>query len=372
MIKIRITKIIFNIFVFLCITSIFFFHNKSFLPVSSLLTLILLTVFFHNINKIKREILFEVIILLVYILYSLLIVFYYNINFFDYLIVFLPFYNALILSPSVGKKILEKDDFEKLFFLLLYSFLIKYLYVVLLGIDDRPALFRENNFELMILIIMYIGLYHIKSGQLNLKIISIITFIIAISGSRSSLIEWIAVMFILHIDLKKKYFIAKIALLSITVLIFLYYLSQKIHAGSFESVDRVQYFLSFFYEIRNWNLWKYLFGNPIITPLSYETIQKYSYFSMSYGNPNIAYSVLLHAFVIRAILDHGLFGLVFIFYFINKILKISGYSKKERLAVLTVFFLNGFSVSSFMNIFGVMGLLFLIILKNKRIAYVAK
>lgn len=58
----------------------------------------------------------------------------------------------------------------------------------------------------------------------------------------------------------------------------------------------------------------------------------------------------------RVVYDHGILGGLFIMYLINKMLKIKGYSGKERFAFIGVFVLNGLSVSSINSIFGVFGL----------------
>ncbi|MDO5978841.1 hypothetical protein [Flavivirga spongiicola] len=130
-----------------------------------------------------------------------------------------------------------------------------------------------------------------------------------------------------------------------------------------EKMDRFRFFLVFLDEIKSWNFINFLFGNERITSLSCESCEKLSWYknSFSYKNDGSCYSVILHSYLLRVILDHGIVGLSVILLFLTRVLRYSGITLKDSFVVIGIVVINGLSVSSFNSVFFVMGLLFVIV-----------
>lgn len=368
-IKIHKSNLIYFILLFLTFFSLFNPSIRNDYNIKFYITFLLITMFILSLKKINKNILLELYFILAYLAYAFIYLLSdNNINYMDFTIIFLSFFYMVVLSFFIGKSILSIKKYKKIFFFIVIAFLIRYSFFVFLNITNRPELFTENNFELMLLILMYIGYSHIENNiRLKNIILLIVSIIILESHSRSGIMSWLVVVFVLNIKLK----LNKKNILLILILIFMFYLFIHFFlfrvTNNLESIDRVQFLIYFIQETHHWSLWEYLFGNPIITPLSDNTVSHFSYFKnlMSYKHDGTAYSIMFHAFILRILFDHGILGLIGIFYFINKILVISQYNLRERIAVLSLFFLNGLSVSSFGNIMGILGLFFLIIIKKE-------
>jgi len=373
--KIMQQKINRSYLIYFTLLSLTFFSLLTPLPVNKLdiklyMTILLIIMFSLSLNKINKNIIIELYFILLYVFYALFyLIFDESINYKDFIIVFLPFFYSIILSFFAGKSFLSIQRYKKIFFYISAAFLIRYLVLVLFNITSRPTLFLENNFEIMFLILIYIGYCHIENNVKLKKIYTVLILtIVLLSGSRSGIVSFLVVILVLNI--RFKFNIRDISLIFIIFLLFVLFISVFLFRtdGGLNSIDRVQFLFYFLNEINDWSFWQYLFGNPIITPLSYNTVSHFSYFHnlMSYKHDGTAYSILFHAFDLRVIFDHGIIGLFFIFYFINKILIISRYNLRERISILSLFFLNGLSVSSFGNIMGIIGLFLIIIIKKEK------
>jgi hypothetical protein len=71
------------------------------------------------------------------------------------------------------------------------------------------------------------------------------------------------------------------------------------------------------------------------------------------------YSVVFHSFLLRAIFDHGILGLVFIIFSAYKLLVVSGVRKGAAVVFVAIVIINGLSVSSFNNLFYAVSTVFL-------------
>lgn len=95
----------------------------------------------------------------------------------------------IFLSPFfVNKSLFSEKFMENVFLLLLFSALVKYFYVQGLGIDDRPKLLLENNYELMTLLLLftYVVIARVRKGEeAPLWMLMTVSLVIVLSGSRS-------------------------------------------------------------------------------------------------------------------------------------------------------------------------------------------
>jgi hypothetical protein len=251
---------------------------------------------------------------------------------------------------------------------LLVIFAVKYLSIFMFS-NLRPTLFYENNFELMMLALLFY-LYAVLKGEVSVKHQLTVSVIFLISKSISGIL---ILMFVLGM-VNRKYLLKKIHLV-IPGLVFigisgLYILKNRL-GGELDFTNNVRFkFLTVFLkEIKDWNFINYLFGAPRITNLSIDACEKLGYWQslFSYSGDGSCYSVVLHSYIFRAIFDHGFVGLLFISYFVYAIILRSGFSKNDGFTVLGIIFLNGLSVSSFNSVYFAIGILFFLVVKKNKV-----
>ncbi|MGJ8693619.1 MAG: hypothetical protein ACSHW0_14220 [Thalassotalea sp.] len=239
--------------------------------------------------------------------------------------------------------------------------LTKYSLSHLLAIDDRPGFYTENNFELMLLLLLFLSTVKIRQ-RVDIKNLIFITIIVLLSGSRSGIL-CLATLF-LFLDLSK-YGISKVLKIfcvsSIFVLSFGLFIF-RLGDMSIEEIDRFQFLLVFINDVSGWTFIEWLVGNPSITPLSEAGAGRLSYYHLLFSDyeEGIAFSLLLHSFILRMIFDHGFIGLLFVFYSVWFVLKTSGLNRSEILSVGAVLTINSISVSSLNSVYALWGVLFVL------------
>lgn len=239
--------------------------------------------------------------------------------------------------------------------------LVKYSLSHLLSIDDRPGFFTENNFEIMLLLFVFLTVVKIKNN-FTLKDILLILLIILLSGSRSGILAF-ASLFI-FMDLTKygitrfMKFMGGVGVITISIGLFIF----RLDSMSVEDIDRFKFFLVFLNETSAWATWQWLFGTSAITPLSPDSAHFFNYYYLLFSDheKGIAFSLLFHSFILRMIFDHGFLGLVFVVMSTWIIMKRAGLEKSELSAVISVLAVNSLSVSSLNSIYAILGVLILI------------
>lgn len=361
--------IIFIVFLLLLSVGVMSYNQYNLLPVKLVLSLLLIITFLFVFKKIDKKVIYIFIILGIYLFYSFLhLVLDDTINAIDFLTAYMSFIYLFILLFFINKQFFSIESFNKLFFIILLIASFKYGYSVMMGFTTRPGVFGENNFEILFFILLYIS-YHANNIKIEKKFLFFMLLIVLLSGSRSGIAIFVAVTFILYFNLKSlklKYLLYYVGAILIC-LFFIDMFFSRTPANGIEGIDRYIFYLHFLDEIKDWNFFQYIFGNPILTPLSTETCNDLRYYQSLFSNKNdgSCYSVVLHSFILRLILDHGILGFVFLFYSINYILKISYYSFKHRIAILSALILNGISVSSFNNILIIIGMIIVVTVENK-------
>lgn len=344
---------IFFVFTILCLGGIFYPAGYNFLPANSILESFLLFLVFLNFGTINKKISFFILLSGLYIIITSSLAVYRNINILDYLMAYKSFIYIIILSFFVDKKIFDLNFVNKFFTILCLFFMVKYLYMNILLIDHRPGLFTENNFELMLLAIIFY-LKTILNDKVILFDIVMLFLLFILSGSRSGIVIFAFVLFMIYGIKFDKKMIFKIFLFGL-LLIIIYFIFLERSGGAIDinKIDRFMFLTNFINDVSEWNFFDYLTGTQVLTPMSDQTCQNLSYYSslFSYKNDGVCYSVILHSYILRAIYDHGILGLSFVFYFYYKALRISGYKFLQTLTFIGIPLLNSISVSAFNSIY---------------------
>ena len=283
----------------------------------------------------------------------------------DFLLIYKFFVYAILLSILFKKQFVSETSFFHFYKFLVAVFALKYFFVVFFK-SSRPTLFFENNFELMLLSLVFY-LYYVLKGKVSLKHQVIISVIFLLAQSISGLLILVFVLGMVNIKqiLKKIHIVIPgIILLGVGTI---YVLKDRLGGElDFRNNDRFKFLTVFLNEIENWDFINYLFGASRITPLSEGACRKLGYWQslFSYSGDGSCYSVVLHSYIFRVVFDHGFIGLLFICYFVYSIIIRSGFSRNDGLTVLGIVFINGISVSSFNSIYFVLGIMFFLIVKK--------
>lgn len=225
---------------------------------------------------------------------------------------------------------------------------VKYLISHLLNLNDRPYLFTENNFEL----VMPLGLlFCYRNKSLGLTILLLL--VIFMSGSKSA----IGSLFLLPIIsfAYTQNFMVKFMLASFLLLV----TTSLVRFGIFDDVDRFVYITNVysFYDFSPVNL---LFGGFHISPLLSSACEFFNYMGpekvTKEGAKYVCYSRVANFTTIRLFIDFGIFfGACFCFFWFVNLKKL--FPEKIAVNLFFIGILNGLSVSGFGNIFYVITLL---------------
>lgn len=280
-------------------------------------------------------------------------------NVLDFLMIYKSFAYLFLLTFLTNKRLMTARSVVNFYTVLLVIFFLKYLLAFVLGTDDRPIVYEENNFELMLLYALFLVRYRITSEN-YLLIMAVLAVITLLSLSRSSLLMYsVLVLYVFIRSFPRTWVFIVPAASAILGVVIYYIFSQR--SGSLEEIDRYKFMLVFWGEVKGWNVWQWLAGNERITPLSYYACADMSYFKrlFSYSGDGTCYSVVLHSFLLRVILDHGLLGLIAIIYATWLMLRKSGMQNDAIFVFVAIVVINGLSVSSFNNLFFAISMVFL-------------
>jgi hypothetical protein len=270
----------------------------------------------------------------------------------DYLLIFKALIYLLLLSLC-STKLFKIWQIKNFFKFLTLAFFIKYAIAKIVFGIARPGLFTENNFELLLLNILYVLLVHQRTHIPTLYKWSFYATIL-LSGSFSG----IASLLVLHVFFMPPRGGAT-SIIRYTGIIVLFGLGYFALSTRFESmedvlaVDRLQFAKIFWNEVKGFSTFNWLFGAPIISPLSQPGCRSLIFYErlFSTGSANQCYSVVLHSFILRALYDHGIFGFFGIIYTTYHLIRRSFRERKIAIYIVAITVLNGLSVSSFNNTF---------------------
>lgn len=288
----------------------------------------------------------------------------------DFLIIYKAFFYLLFLSFFVNKNYLNQKFLRNLFNILLIFFLVKYILMKLFGygFQGRPELFTENNFELIMLLILYIGIYSREKKIKKLDLI-FLSIIFLLSGSRSGIGGFFIMLYFLDFGNSMKLKLIKLISLSLGLIAIVFIFTQRLGSGNIEDIDRIKFLFYFIKEIESWSIINYLFGASFMTPMTYETSKALNYYEILFSNYDklLTYSVVLHSFILRTIFDHGFLGFLFLFFTLWKFLGYSKYNKREKSSIILILIATGLSVSSLNSIFVTFSLGLILITKRNNI-----
>lgn len=334
-------------------------NNEKQLPVTSILDGVILFILFYNFKgSINKQFRYIFIFTLLYLVLSLCYVFFHNgVNlglFIDFIYNFKSFYYLLIYIFIINYNIFDSKFINLFYKILLFFFFLKYLISYLfVGIDSRPILFIENNYELVLLAsICYLD-YVLNGNNFNWWMLFFTSLVFVLGKSNSGIIIWFFVSMSMiyyrhgffNFNLKKLFTFIFIVCCVLFVLALRFNFSDNIE---YSSIDRFSFLSSFLFDTKDWSFFNYLLGSERITPVSSSTAYSLGFYEnlFSKENPVIAYSVIYHSFILRMIYDHGVILLIFMFYILYLIFNFKGYTKVNSLTFVLIFLLSGFSVSS--------------------------
>jgi len=237
------------------------------------------------------------------------------------------------------------------------------------GINARPVLFTENNFEIALFAGIFIIIFtYCRQNDIvfNLRWYLILIFVIALSGSRSGVFTGILVTVVVirvpFATAKKKFIRIFLLVLVLSISAFTFY-----NRGSvITKTDRYSFFKIFRSETHNRGIFNWIFGNYTIEPLSITSCIKLNYYEVLvtdhiYGT---CYSVILHSFLLRVLWDFGFAGLLLSLLAIY--LRINTVLPKPLPQTLTLLaFINSISVSGPNNVYVVTPILIAVIVEKQ-------
>ncbi|MBT2918462.1 hypothetical protein [Vibrio anguillarum] len=284
-----------------------------------------------------------------------------NTNEVDFLLAYKSYFYIIILSFFCGKKFFHEDDIKKLYHFLLACFLVKYVVWHLVSDSDRPGLFSENNFEVLFLLLLTIAIYKL-SERLSVFELTALTAIVFLSGSRSGSLAFLVMLIFLYIKEINFSTIIKLFLIGIiSVGVGVIFIS-RMDVSNLESIDRFVFFQSLLLSIKDFSIIEYFWGTTPLTALPPVVCSQLSYYDVlfSKNNDGTCYSVVLHSYIMRTFYDHGIIGIIFLFYAINRFLISSKIDPRVRIATISIIFINGLSVSALNTVHCMLGLIIIL------------
>jgi hypothetical protein len=222
-------------------------------------------------------------------------------------------YWVLLLVLCISRKeIIDGQKFSEIVSFFIKAFFIVYTLELSLGIE-RPTLFFENNFEMVLLLFGY--LYSRKFGPgVNIDDL-LILFLVLFSGSRSILLGYIIIiMYKLTLQTWAIRLIG-FALVLITVSSYIVAFNHRILTLSDpQGVDRFIFSLLAYREMisSSWETW--LVGKGPFEPVNTEICDRLEYYRRFFLDDKLCHSSIFHAQILRALRDYGLIGLVSSFF----------------------------------------------------------
>lgn len=286
-----------------------------------------------------------------------------NINNYDdfyFFLIFKSIFYLFIFTLPFDSSISERR-FIKLYYVILFIFAFKYVISVFFFGVKRPWVYTENNFELMLLLFLF---SYVLYYRIDVKLIStaVLIFAIILSGSRSAQSCLLFILFMSYQDRTLKETFLKYFLLIISTFLVLYAFIERLGSADLSSIDRILFFKVFLLEIRDFSFLEILFGRPNITPLSTSSCDILAYYS---GYNQICFSSVLHSYIFRVIIDHGIIGFILILIIYFKHLSYLGADRRFAITVIGIAILNGLSVSSFNNVYFIISMIMLKLVLRK-------
>jgi len=224
------------------------------------------------------------------------------------------------------------------------------------GLDARPGIYHENNFELVMLLMMFYVSFP-YAGRWRNAIFVVLVATVLISSSRSGALGLVLVY--IGLCMRSSNRLWPLHLFGLGAVGYaVYALFARRDTLGLTGIDRYRFLQTFLVEVRRWPLWEYVTGSYPLTPLSPGSCTTLSFYKdlFSYSDPGVCYSVILHSYLLRAIFDHGLLGLILLCVLLGMALSRSGARCRDVVVLLGILLISGLSVSAFNSVFSAIGL----------------
>lgn len=253
-----------------------------------------------------------------------------------------------ILGIFASSRTIEAKTIKFLLIAFLSGCLIKYGYSQLLRIDDRPKLLLENNYEQMMLLTLFAihtAIERWYGRRPPHYFVALLVIVVALSGSRSALIALLPIL--VHLYAKPTIAHILLLLMIVPIVSVLVLVIFEMRVGASGHIDRVAFFEVFTDEVRRFDIWNYIIGMKPLSPLSSQSCHQLSYYQSLFSaqDNGLCYAPVLHSYMLRSFHDHGILGALLPFSAIFFFLGTRNYTKTEKLVILSIGFLCGFSVS---------------------------
>ncbi|MDB3890698.1 hypothetical protein N9350_02065 [Gammaproteobacteria bacterium] len=320
-----------------------------------------------NVRSISRAQLIILCLSIPVILYSFSVVIIDAKNLVDYLLIIKPIVYLSLLNCLDFKSDIGKRGFMSFVKIILFLFFVKYLFSVILGLNIRPLLLRENNFELMFIFPLY-SIFLFSPLKLGKVFHFFVLGVVALSGSKSGLIIYLFLgsLYVIYSFGIKPRGMAIISMIAILVMIGLMIILPSSLLLEIKLIDRFAMAVVSWQEFQDFSLIEWVLGKPFITPLMASSCSALYYYPglFSHAGDGSCYSVILHMFNFRAIYDYGLLGLLLIWLGVYHIFVRILMDRRMSIIITLTFMLNGFSVSSINSSFFLLTVIVLYIFKK--------
>lgn len=264
-----------------------------------------------------------------------------------------------LTGVMAGKNIFRRDFFTLTSYFLLIVMVATYAVKKIAFDIDRPTLFIENNFEMMLVSLMVMAdtIFRRRAFEpADYKILILLVICLALSGSRSAALTCLPVILMAHSKVSAKNMI----LGSIGILASLYFIVDTFasRSSSINEIDRFKFLIILLREMESFSLLNYLIGHVELTPLSASSCFELSYYERLFSSTGDGqcYALILHSFFMRVLFDHGILTILFVYIFLFTAFRKSNYSTYETLLILTIPTASALSISSFASSFVAMPL----------------
>ena len=239
--------------------------------------------------------------------------------------------------------------------------------VAILGGDERPGLFLENNFELALFSGLTAVVYE-KAGRRRFLLVLLLGALTVLSGSRSGAIVYLllVVYVISRADLRDA-FLRFISAAGPVVAVLLSLAVFRERAAESEVIDRVRFLDLFHYETQGWGIDAWFFGTAPMTPLSAQTCAELDFYSelFSAAQDGTCYSVILHSFALRVLYDAGIIGALLVLLVPIAVMLRAGTPMILTLTLASIAVANSLSVSGLNNPYVALPILLAILLGTR-------
>lgn len=356
------------VFCLLTLSGLISFYQYNLLPAQNILELLFLfPIFFVSVRSLS---LMTIVMSLVYFLYvsvSLIYARSIDVNLLDFLQAYKAFFYVGVLFLLCGNRYFSIKFLYLFYWGVLLALFLKYSYSLVLDLTprmgERPGLFVENNFELMLPILLFLLISQVF-GVYEMRWSSLLLFVVVfISGSRSALVSLFFVLFVLYIrnDLKSYLVVIATTLLGAVATYFTFY--DRMNGKYIDEIDRVRFLFYFLEEVKTWGISNFLLGAERLTALSDSTCSALSPYKslFSYSGDGSCYSVILHSYILRVLFDHGVVAFFILCGSVYWLMFRATSSNRVAIGGVGCLLLSGLSVSSFNSVFVAISLMLIVL-----------